>query len=228
MTFANESWRPEIDWQTPAGRLLDLLVKALPAGQEWRIIVFGSSPLQLGVDSAFLSGDVDVIPQGDILRYCQEAGLLEGQREIYLEVCTAAAFIASSDWITRACELRRGHVVFILPHPLDILVSKIKRLEPKDLAAFKLVVARTGHPTEAELLLALQRVVDIYRPNFDEESQGDPWSNTMMLWRELFQKPIDVSKEIVSPALTERRKNYAGKITGAKNALKRIGEDTQE
>jgi hypothetical protein len=224
MTFANESWHPQIDWETPAGRLLDLLVKALPADREWRIIVFGSSPLQLGVDSAFLSGDVDVIPLGDIEPYCKTAGLLEGQRGVYLEICMAAAFLASSDWMTRACELRRSHVIFILPHPLDILVSKVKRLDPKDLAAFKLVITKTGHPTEEELRLALQRVVDIYRPNFDEESKGDPWANTVRLWQELYQKSIDVSHEIVAPALAERRKSYGGRASGAKNALKRLGE----
>jgi hypothetical protein len=224
MTFANESWHPQIDWETPAGRLLDLLVKALPANREWRIIVFGSSPLQLGVDSTFLSGDVDVIPLGDIEPFCQTAGLLEGQRSVYLEICTAAAFVASSDWMARALELKREHVTFILPHPLDILVSKVKRLEPKDLAAFKLVIAKTGHPTEAELRLALQRVVDIYRPNFDEESKDDPWANTVQLWQALFQKPIDVSREIVAPALAERQKSYGGRASGAKNALKRLGE----
>lgn len=223
MTFANESWHPQIDWGTPAGHLLDLLVKALPGEQSWRIIVFGSSPLQLGVDSNFLSGDVDVIPLADIEPYCQTAGLLEGQRGVYLEICMAAAFQASSDWMMRACEVKREHVTFILPHPLDILVSKVKRLEPKDLAAFKLVIAKTGHPTEEELLLALQRLVDLYRPNFDEESKGDPWANTVELWRELFQKPIDVSRDIVAPALAERRKSYGARSAGTKDALKRLG-----
>jgi len=223
MTFANESWHPQIDWETPAGQLLDLLVKALPEDRQWRIIIFGSSPLQLGIDSKFLSGDVDLIPLGEIEPFCRKAGLLEGQRSVYVEICTAAAFSVSSDWMVRAFEVTLHHVTYILPHPLDILVSKIKRLEPKDLAAYRLVIEKTGHPTEDELREALQRVVDIYRPNFDEESAGDPWANTVRLWQEVFQKPIDVSKEIVGPALAERRKSYGGRSAGAKNALGRLG-----
>ena len=124
--------------------------------------------------------------------YCDRAGLLKGQCPVYVEPCTIAAFTASTDWFVRAYTCVRRHVSFVLPHPIDILVSKIKRMEEKDLAAYRMVWARTGHPTESELVQALQRVVDTYRPSFDEESAGDPIHNTNVLWQELFQKPIDV------------------------------------
>ena len=62
MTSFDQPWRPQLDWSAPAGRVLDQLVDALPTNRRWEIIVFGSSPLQLGLDSHFLSGDVDVIP----------------------------------------------------------------------------------------------------------------------------------------------------------------------
>ena len=43
-----------------------------------------------------------------------------------------------------------------------MLVSKLQRLEEKDLQAFKLVIARTAHPTEDEFAHHLQEAVDLY------------------------------------------------------------------
>jgi hypothetical protein len=222
MPSFEERWRPELNWDTPAGRTLDRLAAALPNDRPWTIIVFGSSPLQLALDPGFLSGDVDVISSIDIHEYCRRAGLLKGQAEIYIEPCTPAAFTVSPDWAVRACEVERGHVSFILPHPIDILVSKIKRMEEKDLEAFRLVRAKTGHPTEDELLVALQRVVDVYRPSFDEESGGDPRHNTAVLWRELFNKPINVAEQIIAPALEQRRRNYSPQGHELRDALRRV------
>src|SRR5881296_3414633 len=107
MSWFDESWRPEINWDTPAGRVLDKLVDSLPPSRPWRIIVFGSSPLQLTVDPTFLSADVDVIASENIETFCRAAGLLEGQAPVYIELCTAAAFIVSADWTIRACETQR-------------------------------------------------------------------------------------------------------------------------
>ena len=217
-----EPWRPELDWDTPAGRVLDELVRALPATAPWKIIVFGSAPLQLSIDPSFLSADVDVIPSADIEDYCRRAKLLKGQAALYIDPCAPAAFTASADWPVRACEAQRGHVTFVLPHPIDILVSKIKRLEEKDLQAFRVVRAKTGHPTEDELLQALQRVVDIYRPSFDEEAGGDPRDNTVLLWRELFNKPISVAQQIIGPALEERRRSYGPQGHELRDALRKV------
>lgn len=219
MTSFDQPWRPQLDWSAPAGRVLDQLVAALPANRNWEIIVFGSSPLQLGVDARFLSGDVDVIPDEDITSYCEQAGLLKGQAAIYVEPCTVAAFTASPDWFVRAFRCARRHVFFSFPHPIDILVSKIKRLEEKDLRAFRLVREKTGHPTEADLIQALRRVVDIFRPSFDEESAGNPAHNTQVLWRELFGKDMDVRAAIIAPALAERRVAYGGSAKGLKAKL---------
>jgi hypothetical protein len=219
MTSFDQPWRPQLDWSAPAGRVLDQLVVALPTNRQWEIIVFGSSPLQLGIDARFLSGDVDVIPDEDITNHCERAGLLKGQAAIYVEPCTSAAFTASPDWFVRAFRCERRHVTFTFPHPIDILVSKIKRLEEKDLRAFKLVREKTGHPNEEDLIHALRRVVDIFRPSFDEESAGNPAHNTQVLWQELFDKGIDVRSTIITPALTERRRSYGNPATGLKAAL---------
>ena len=222
MTSFDQPWRPQLDWSAPAGRVLDHLVEVLPVTRTWEIIVFGSSPLQLGVDARFLSGDVDVIPDEDITSYCERAGLLKGTAAIYVEPCTVAAFTASPDWFMRAFRCARRHVNFTFPHPIDILVSKVKRLEEKDLRAFKLVREKTGHPTEEDMILALRRVVDIFRPSFDEESAGNPAHNTQVLWRELFGKDIDVRTSIITPALTERRRAYGQSATGLKAKLSGI------
>ena len=218
-----QAWRPDLNWDTPAGRVIDRLIEALPADRSWKIIVFGSSPLQLGIDSTFLSGDVDIISVPEVEEHCRKAGLLKGQTSLYVEPCTAAAFTVSADWQLRAFEVQRKHVTLILPHPIDILVSKIKRLEDKDLAAFRLVRSKTGHPTEEELLVALRRVVDIYRPSFDEESAGDPRHNTQIVWREMFGKSIDIGQQIVAPALAERRRNYGPNGHFLRDALRSLG-----
>ena len=218
----DEAWRPDIHWDTPAGKVLDRLVQALPKGRAWKIILFGSSPLQLALDPAFVSADVDVIPSDDIEEHCRRAGLLKGQSPVYVDPCAPSAFIASSDWIHRAYEVQRQQVTFVLPHPVDILVSKIKRMEEKDLQAYRLVRARTGHPTQEELIVALRRVVDVYRPGFDEESGGDARRNTQVLWQDLFGQGIDVGKTIIAPALEERRRSYGPQGFELRDALRRV------
>ena len=222
MPSFDQPWRPELDWNAPAGQVLDRLVNALPPDRSWEIIVFGSSPLQLGVDASFLSGDVDVIASEDITGFCRQRGLLKGQASIYIEPCASIAFTASPDWFVRAFRCQRQHVIFTFPHPIDILVSKINRLEEKDLHAFKLVREKTGHPNEEELIVALQRVVDIFRPAFDEETAGNPLHHTAVLWRELFGKEIDVRATIITPALARRRQAYGESGNGLKAKLSGI------
>jgi hypothetical protein len=208
MNYAGISWASTFDWSAPAGCLLDELVEALPSGRPFVITVFGSAPLQLGIQRSFASADVDIMCDQDLNPYLEKAGLLESQRKFYIQACPPGTFRASSSWMTRAHTEKRGSITFYFPHPLDILVSKISRLEEKDLKAFHLVVGETGHPTEAELVSCLQESVDLYRPKFDEEAAGDPLTNTRRLWIELFGHDLDVRKEIITPALLARRKAY--------------------
>jgi hypothetical protein len=84
-------------------------------------------------------------------------------------------------------------------------VSKIGRLDEKDLEAFRLVIERTGHPTADEFLRHLQFAVDLYRPAFDEEKGGDYVVQTRFLWREIFNKEIDVREQIIRPAIQRRQ-----------------------
>ncbi len=83
-------------------------------------------------------------------------------------------FRTSQRWKGRTQSGRIGNCTFIFPHPIDILIAKLNRLDDKDIRAFRAVIAKTGHPTEPELIKELQLAVDLFRPSFDEE-QGTTW-----------------------------------------------------
>lgn len=224
------SWSPQIDWDTPAGRTLRKLFSVLPADRQFSLTLFGSSPIQLGIEPSFTSADVDLFPgeYGDayvtLSEIVERAGLGKDQSlDVYVQVCVEGNFRTSPRWRTRAWSVGIGNVTLTLPHPLDILIAKLHRLEEKDLRAFRLVIERTGHPTEAELREELQVSVDLYRPNFDESMVGDITTNTRILWQELWGRDINVRSEIIAPAIALRdrsyepdraRKDYSGKLGG--------------
>lgn len=204
----DSKWTPSLDWHTPGGLLLRRCLEALKhrlPNPPAELIVFGSTPLQMGVSPSLASGDVDIATREDIVFALDATRILKGQSDPYVEVCQPEDFVASTDWQSRAhTELILG-IRVIFPHPIDILVSKIRRCEEKDIRAFEEVIRITGHPTEEELKESLQRVVDIFRPTFDEEKGGDPIANTKALWQRLFHRDIDVRAEIIVPATTRRR-----------------------
>jgi hypothetical protein len=72
-------------------------------------------------------------------------------------------------------------------------------------------------PTEQELLEALRRVVDMFKPSFDEEKSNDTPGNARRLWRELYSRELDIAAEIVRPALAARRASSGS--TGLKQTL---------
>lgn len=102
----------------------------------------------------------------------------------------------------------------------NLLVSKLQRLEEKDLNAFRIVLQKTGHPTEEEFVRHLQLAVDLYRPKFDEESaRGDMLTNTRILWQALWGKDIDVRARIIRPALERTEREYREGDTSLKSRL---------
>ena len=216
------SWTPQIDWDTPAGRALKVLFAALPVDRPYSITLFGSSPLQLGIERTFTSADVDLFAgewgeiSEEVAAAVTRAGLAKEQgAEPYVQVCVESNFKTSPLWPRRAWSTQVGNVRLTLPHPIDILIAKLHRLEEKDLRAFRLVIERTGHPTEDEMRRELRASVDLYRPNFDEELIGDITTNTRVLWLELWKKDINVRQEIIAPALAVRRQGYADDLPRA-------------
>ncbi len=222
----DKPWTPDLNWNSPAGKVLLRLLDFLPPDQPLRITVFGSAPLQLGFDGSFLSADVDVFSSQDLAEAIEQAELGAEQSAIYIQQSDELVFRSSPSWLERAFTFRSGQITLVFPHPIDILVAKLPRLEPKDLDAFRLVLATTGHPTPEELVAALQGCVDLFRPAFDEENSGDPIANTRRLWEELYGSSIDVRAEIIRPALERRKRGYETNVPPYGQSLKEIGDAT--
>ena len=209
MEFAAE----HLDWQGKAGQRLDEFARRLPSPPKLEITVFGSAPLQLFIERSFLSEDVDLFGSEattDFLTQFVEANHWgKDQTDFYIQVCDPLAFKSTINWRSRAIEVERHGHLFRFVHPWDVLVSKLQRLEEKDLNAFRLVIDKTGHPTEEEFARHLQLAVDLYRPKFDEESaRGDMLVNTRILWQTLWGKDIDVRARIIRPALERAEREY--------------------
>ncbi len=205
------SWCSDIHGESPVGETLIALIAALPRTREFRITLFGSSPLHLAIESDFLSADVGLFADethAEVEEAITAAGLGKGQRNVYIQLCAGTNFRTSPRWAGRVAIIRREHCHFILPHPIDLLIAKMHRCDDKDLRAFRLVIERTGHPTEAELKEELQAAVDLYRPSFDEEVASDITTGTRIVWNEIFGRDINVRQEIIAPSLARRAKGY--------------------
>lgn len=216
-----ESWAGSIDLSTRAADLLKKLVASLPQNREFAITVFGSAPIQICVDSTLTSADVDVFSEFEELReIIENAGLGQDKSAFYVQVSSELNFRTSPRWKDRTQSARIGNCTFIFPHPIDILIAKLNRLEEKDLRAFRAVIAKTGHPTEAELIHELQMAVDLFRPSFDEEQGHDMANNCHRLWPLIYGREIDPRKEIIAPALKIRREGYGEPTRDYKQELR--------
>lgn len=216
-----ESWAGSIDLTTPAVDLLRKLAAALPQGRPFTITVFGSAPIQICVDSSLTSADVGVFSEAEELReLVDRAGLGQNQTEFYVQVSSELNFRTSPRWKNRTQSTRIGNCTFVFPHPMDILIAKLNRLDDKDVRAFRSVISKTGHPTEAELIKELQLAVDLFRPSFDEEQGHDMANNCRRLWPLIFGREIDPRAEIIAPALAIRKAGYGEPTRDYKQELR--------
>lgn len=208
---STENWWPgEIDWATPAGQLLQKFLATLPAHRPFHLTLYGSAPLQLTVDRQLMSGDVDLFSDDDedLSTLITAAKLDRTHGGFYLEPGFELSFRTSPRWRQRAKTVRLGNVTLTIPHPLDILIGKLDRLDAKDLKAFERTLQLTGHPTAAELKHELQNAVDLFRPAFDDDAPNRYPENVRKLWRELFHADIDIRREIIEPAVSRRKQGY--------------------
>lgn len=196
------------DWTTPAGRALVTLAGALrERGLTWSrpLLVFGSAPLQIYLDPAFLSADVDVAAperEEELKQVVEEIGLGKGQAQFYIEVVPSYIFRAGQRWRDRARRVTLEGVEFLFPEPIDLLLAKLRRLDEKDLRAFELVRKHTNRPSEEELILELRDAYDLYYLQRDGQ-KSVLWANTEKLWPRLYRRAIDVPREIVEPVLEQ-------------------------
>ena len=210
MTSTKNWWTAEIDWATPAGELLQRFLATLPKDRPFHLTLYGSAPLQLTVDRQLMSGDVVFFSDDDedLEMLVAAAKLDKTQGGFYLEPGFELSFRTSPRWRQRAATVQLDKVTITIPHPLDILIGKINRLEAKDLKAFERVIQLSGHPTAAELQRELQNAVDLFRPAFDDDSPNRFPENTCRLWREIFHAEIDIRRDIVEPAIARRKQGY--------------------
>jgi len=206
---------------TPAAQLLQKLVAALPQDRKFVITVFGSAPIQICVDSNLTSADVDVFSESEELsEIVDRAGLGQNKTEFYVQVSSELNFRTSQRWKGRTKSASIGNCTYVFPHPIDILIAKLNRLDDKDFRAFRSVIAKTGHPTEAELIKELQLAVDLFRPSFDEEQGHDLANNCRRLWPLIFGRAIDPRAEIIAPALAIRKAGYGEPTRDYKQELR--------
>lgn len=203
-------WAGEIDWSTPAGRLLEKFLATLPKDRTFRFTIYGSAPLQLTVDRQLMSGAVDLFSDDDedLTTLIAAAKLDKTHGGFHLEPGFELSFRTSPRWRQRAKTVQRGHATLTIPHPTDILIGKLDRLDAKDLKAFERTAQLTGHPTADEFKRELQNAVDLFRPAFDEDSPNRYPENTRRLWREIFRAGIDVRRDIIEPARARRKQGY--------------------
>ncbi len=216
-----ESWAGSVDLNTPAGALLRKLISLLPADRPQTITVFGSAPLQIAVDATLTSADVDLFSDWeglDDLVHRHQLGT--GQTAFYIQVSSELNFRTSPRWRERTQTIQVGHCSLRFPHPIDILIAKLNRLDEKDLLAYRTVIAKTGHPTDEEMIQELQLAVDLFRPSFDEEQGHDMANNCRRLWPLIFGREIDPRAEIIAPALQKRREGYGEPVRDYKQELR--------
>lgn len=215
-----DSWTDTVDWSTPAGVAVRKLIESLPKDRHFDITLFGSAPIQIMIEPALLSADVDLFSDAeDLEKWVLEAGLGQDQSDLYIQVCSGLNFRTSPHWANRKKLIEVDNCTLHFPHPIDILIAKLNRLDEKDLEAFRVVRRKTGHPTEEELIHELQMAVDLFRPDFDEEQGHDLVNNCRRLWPEIYGREIDPRAEIIAPALQKRREGYGEPTRNYKQEL---------
>jgi hypothetical protein len=245
------AWPPAVNRHTPAWRTLEnLFAQTPPSTNQNRLIVFGSAALQLTVASNLLSADVDIsldlvtvgtrgmtTPKAEqrLRRAAAKvnAGLSKGLP--YIQVCHWMTFQPANRWERRAFEATQGDWRVVYPHPYDVLFSKLRRAEPKDIEAFRLVIEHTGHPTEAEFMRLCTENYRDFEPR-RRSAQGhlpsvvpshDLRKNTLRVWQAVWARPIDIDRDIIRAALERVQGEWADYDPSLARELARLAEPSR-
>jgi hypothetical protein len=221
------AWPPAVNRHTPAWRTLEnLFAQTPPSTNQNRLIVFGSAALQLTVASNLLSADVDIsldlvtvgtrgmtTPKAEqrLRRAAAKVNAGLSKDLPYIQVCHWMTFQPANRWERRSFEATQGDWRVVYPHPYDVLFSKLRRAEEKDIEAFRLVVERTGHPAQVEFIHLCKENYRDFEPR-RRSAQGhlpdviqshDLRDNTLRVWRAIWGRPINIDREIVQAALEQ-------------------------
>lgn len=113
------------------------------------IIVFGSSALAFWMKDPPRSKDVDVwcVPRakGDaVVALMGELSWYHEKHGMFVEVWGPETFAAPADWRTRSKRLlltENPKVSIVLPHPHDVMMAKLERMEVKDREHVRAILA---------------------------------------------------------------------------------------
>ena len=128
---------------------------------EGEIVVFGSAALALSLSAAPPTRDVDLWcdppERGDALTALMgELSWYHERHGAWVEVWAPETFTAPVDWRARArIQRHEDHpgVSVVIPHPHDVLISKLERFEEKDREHAKRILAE--YPLDEEQLQRL-------------------------------------------------------------------------
>ena len=122
------------------GQVEPILTDAARLVREGEIVVFGSAALALWLRRAPVTRDVDLWctprERGDILTAVMgEQSWYHRRHGAYVEVWAPETFAAPGGWQERARIVSHQDLPklrLVVPHPHDVLVSKLERWDPKD------------------------------------------------------------------------------------------------
>lgn len=142
------------------------------------LVVFGSSALAFWLEGAPSTRDVDVYctpaDAGDaVVALMGELSWYHDRHGAYVEVWAPETFAAPEGWRERARRLpveEAPGVQVIVPHPHDVLFSKLERFEERDVDHARCILAE--HPLSAGRLDELARAMPHRRGEIAEPERS--------------------------------------------------------
>lgn len=211
-------WPIPPDWNSPAGKLISQLANAIPPDRATPIMVFGSAALQLTVAPVVPCAVVLITPdmeyadnrmphyphalsRAEIISLAAKIGLLTNDQKPSLFITAPFVFDASPHYVRRAQEVTLGNALVTIPHPLDILISKLHYLDKEDVQAFRCMQNQHQYPTPEIFIEALRQSVSLFRWR---PKDSRIFYNVPRIGKLLWKRTIDMNRAILDHALVDR------------------------